>query len=99
MPELLRAVSLFYDDDAYVETFRGSPGRRREGRPVGLMGRQVAGKEFLRACLEHGSWTELVALVRDPRSVESLKLLWREKSWRPQVRRLRIIGEGQFHEA
>ncbi len=98
MPETLRALSLLYDDDAYVETVR-APGRAGGGRPLGLMGRQVAGREFLRACLDHGSWTELVALVRDRRSAESLKELWRAKSWRPHERRLRIVDERQFHES
>ena len=61
MPELLSTIALFYDDDAYTES-RHDPGRSRdEDRPVGLMGRQVAGKEFLKAYLDHGAWTELVA--------------------------------------
>jgi glycosyltransferase involved in cell wall biosynthesis len=95
--EPLRAVALLYDDDAYVETLRAARRLRGDGRAVGLMGRQVAGKEFLKACLDHGSWTELAALVRDPRSAESLKALWRAKAWRPHARRLRIVDERQFH--
>src|SRR6516165_6913497 len=65
MPTASCPIALFYDDDAYVETLRRSPRQPGEGRPFGLMGRQVAGKEFLKAFLDHGSWTELVALVRD----------------------------------
>src|SRR4051794_28975489 len=96
MPELLRTIALFYDDDAYAES-RHDPGRARgEDRPVGLMGRQVAGKEFLKAYLDHGTWTERVAVVRNLQSAESLKILWRDKPWSPKQRRLRIIDERRF---
>src|SRR5436305_4693115 len=99
MPDVLPPIALLYDDDAYVES-RHEPGRPPDpDRPLGLMGRQVAGREFLRAYLDHGSWTELVALVRNYRSAESLKLQWREKPWSPQARRLRIVDERQFHDA
>src|SRR5436189_157133 len=99
MPEPPHTIALLYDDDAYLES-RHDPGRSSGGdRPVGLMGRQVAGREFLRAYLDHGSGTELVALVRDHPSAESLKRQWREKSWSRQARRLRIVDERQFHEA
>jgi glycosyltransferase involved in cell wall biosynthesis len=99
MAEPLRTIALYYDDDAYVESRRAQGRSLGDDRPVGLMGRQVAGREFLRAFLDHGSWTELIALVRDHRSAESLRLQWREKSWSRQARSLRIADERQFHDA
>src|SRR5207249_4353078 len=48
-------ISLLYDDGGYVETVRPQPGAA-PGSPAGLMGRQVAGKEFLDAFLHHGRW-------------------------------------------
>jgi hypothetical protein len=69
------------------------------GSPLGLMGRQVVGREFLKAYLGHGSWTELVALVRNRQSVESLKLFWGEQPWSRRGRALRILDERQFHDA
>src|SRR5438309_1845174 len=98
MPEPPPILALLYDDDAYVESFHDPRRVRGDDRPVGLMGRQVAGREFLRAYLEHGSWDELVALVRDHRSAESLQRQWREKSWSRQARQLRIVDERHFHD-
>jgi glycosyltransferase involved in cell wall biosynthesis len=49
--------------------------RRTEGpanAPAGLMGRQVAGKEFLDAYLTYGDWSELLALVFTQPSAQSL---------------------------
>jgi glycosyltransferase involved in cell wall biosynthesis len=99
MPHKLPTIALYYDDDAYVEPVRASGRSRAPGRALGLMGRQVAGHEFLRAYLGHGSWTELVALVRDERSIASLKLRWRQKPWSPRGRSLRIVQERRFHDA
>jgi glycosyltransferase involved in cell wall biosynthesis len=91
-------VALLYDDDAYVETV-GPPRRARPGGPVGLMGRQVAGREFLDAFLAHGRWSELVALVRNRSSAESLTRLWRaHPACRDPARRLRIVPQQRFHE-
>src|SRR3954469_14357045 len=99
MPELLRTIALLYDDDAYVES-RHDPRRPPDAdSPLGIMGRQVAGREFLKAYLEHGSWTELVALVRNRKSVESLKRSWAERPWIRRARTLRILDERQFHDA
>src|SRR5262245_33305847 len=64
-------IALLYDDDAYVETL-DRPQKAQGSGPMGLMGRQVAGKEFLDAYLEHGRWNDLVALVRNQASADSL---------------------------
>ncbi len=86
---------LLYDDDAYVEqvTPRGTGASVR-----GLMGRQVAGKEFLDAYLTHGSWENLAALVRSPAAAASLLRLCREHpSSQGRVRGLRVVEEAHFH--
>jgi len=64
-------IALFYDDDAYVELL-ARPASRKKGKAVGLMGRQVAGKEFLDAYLSHGNWTELAALTTSQAATDSL---------------------------
>src|SRR5688500_7026943 len=74
-PVAVNRAAFLYDDDAYVETI-ARPQRAKAGGPVGLMGRQVAGKEFLDAYLTHGRWTELVAMVRTRASADSLARLW-----------------------
>ena len=71
MTDSVPKVALFYDDDAYVETIE-RPARLGKGKPVGLMGRQVAGKEFLDAYLSHGSWTELAAVTTNEAATQSL---------------------------
>lgn len=61
-------IALVYDDDAYVEAAGGA---------LGLMGRQVAGRSFLGAYLDHGNFSALAALVRDQGSAASLVATWR----------------------
>jgi glycosyltransferase involved in cell wall biosynthesis len=98
MPSGPDRIALLYDDDAYVETLQ-PPAKAPAGAPVGLMGRQVAGKEFLDAYLKHGRWTELVALVRDRRSAESLRRLWQtHPATRTAKRPLRVVEEQHFHK-
>lgn len=53
---------MFYDSDAYVEK---TTVQKSATGPMGLMGRQVAGKEFLDAYFAHGNCSKLVALVRN----------------------------------
>ena len=90
-------IALLYDDDAYAETLR-RPRQPAPEAPVGLMGRQVAGKEFLDAYLRHGTWSALVALVRERARADSLVRLCRtHPSSRDRKRRLQIVEEGEFH--
>src|SRR5262245_26391473 len=92
-------IALLYDDEAYGETVQ-RPRAAPAGGPIGLMGRQVAGKEFLNAYLNHGSWTEMVGLVRNRASAESLVRLWRtHPSTEARVEGLRIVEESKFHDA
>lgn len=83
-------VALQYDDDAYVEAPAVGA-----AQPTGLMGRRVAGNAFLDAYLQFGSWTELVALVRDRGRAAGLIERFRGFSGRGE-RRLRLIEESEF---
>lgn len=71
MPKTVPKVALFYDEGAYVETIE-RPAQMGKGKPAGLMGRQVAGKEFLDAYLSHGSWKELAAVTTSEAATQSL---------------------------
>jgi glycosyltransferase involved in cell wall biosynthesis len=90
-------IALVYDDDAYVELLQ----RRTDlpaNRAQGLMGRQVAGNEFLDAYFRFGRWRELVAVVFDQGSADSLA---RRFQGHPAVagtgRQLRIVARNYFH--
>ena len=89
-------IALYYDDSGYVETLE-PPAKPRAGAPIGLVGRQVAGKEFLDAYLSYGDWTELVAVVPDAESVRSLLETCRtHASSRARQRRLRPFEVKEF---
>src|SRR5262245_4978899 len=64
------SVALLYDDGAYVETLKAPPGQAATG-PLGLMGRQVAGKAFLEALLAHGRASEYIGLTINAPSANS----------------------------
>jgi hypothetical protein len=84
-------IALVYDDDAYVEAGGGAPG---------LMGRQVAGRSFLDAYLEHGTFSRLAALVSDAGSAASLVAAWRGRSAdRAGSRALHLVLRADFHRA
>jgi len=91
-------IGLFYDDDAYVEPVSVRDGSSGD-RAAGLVGRQVAGRSFFDAYLEHGTWDELAVLVRLLGSARSLERFCREHpSSRSRRRRLRIFEERNFHD-
>lgn len=86
-------TALYYDDDAYVETRRPATA----GEQTGVMGRRVAGKEFLSAYLAHGTWSTLTAIVPDDRSRRSLyQACQLHPSSRSQQRRLKILEVERF---
>ncbi len=87
-------LGLIYDDDAYVELeARRAPSA--DGRPSGLMGRQVAGRSFLAALLGHGTWTDLAILARHHGAEDSLVRAFRDNpSGRP--RRLDLLDEARL---
>jgi glycosyltransferase involved in cell wall biosynthesis len=95
MSDYLDRVALLYHYDGYKEAV---PGSVRDGSPYGLMGRQVAGKEFLDAFVAHGRWTELVGLVLDKDSADSLTAYWKSlPAAQTQGRSLRLIDWTNFH--
>lgn len=92
--EMQASVAIFFDADAYSEA-HGRSGVK--GGPAGLMGRQVAGKEFLDGYLEHGDWKALTAVVRSRERAEPLAQLCKEHpSSREKLRRLIIHQESEF---
>ncbi len=70
MPEPSCPIALLYDDSAYVEVARQTPADAEA--PAGLVGRLVAGREFLDGYLTHGDWEELTAVVYNQASAQSL---------------------------
>ena len=91
-------VAIYYDDGAYREMLDRSAARPAGG-PQGLMGRQVAGKEFLDAYLSHGNWEQLTALVPNPQSAQSIAEVCRQHpSSIHRQRRLRVFYRSRFHE-
>ncbi|MHC4400774.1 MAG: glycosyltransferase family protein [Planctomycetota bacterium] len=89
-------IALYYDDSGYVETLK-RPAKPRPGAPAGLMGRQVAGREFLDAYLSYGTWSELAALVPNQASGRSLLETCRSHpSSRDKQRRLRLFEVKDF---
>jgi glycosyltransferase involved in cell wall biosynthesis len=81
------SVALLYDDDGYVET-------------PGLIGRQVAGKEFFDAFLTYHSGTTLVALVRNQASADTLdRYVQGHPSQNSRRRGLLLVPEQDFLHA
>jgi glycosyltransferase involved in cell wall biosynthesis len=90
-------IGLIYDEDAYVELeARREP--TADGRPAGLMGRQVAGQSFLAALLRYGTWTDLAVLTRHPGAERSLERACRENP-SDSLRRLHLFDELRLLDA
>jgi glycosyltransferase involved in cell wall biosynthesis len=89
------SVALLYDDSGYVETVR--PGRGGGEQPMGLVGRQVAGREFLDAYLRHGDYRELTAVVWNPTSAATVSALCRQHPRAAHVP-LRVVEVDRFLE-
>jgi glycosyltransferase involved in cell wall biosynthesis len=89
-------IALLYDDSAYCETLTPvhSPGQEK---PVALVGRQVAGCEFLDAYLSHGNYDELTAVVWNQTSANTLTTTCR-KHPRAFQQRIRFATVDQFLE-
>lgn len=87
-------IALLYDDDGYVEA-SPPPGSGL----VGLLGRQVAGKEFLDAYFTHGSWESLAAVVYNQHSLNTLTQYCRQHpSATRRKRQLNVVDGTQFHQ-
>jgi glycosyltransferase involved in cell wall biosynthesis len=91
-------VALLYDDSAYVEA-QGQPRAAAGEGPVGLVGRQVAGREFLDAYLAHGSGTELVAVVWHEDRAASLRRLCEQPAPGRPRRALRAVPMSEFADS
>ena len=91
------SVALLYDDGAYVETLKSPAGQATSG-PMGLMGRQVAGKAFLEALLAHGRASQYVAVTLNAPSANSFANLCRTHP-APAVRnrRYQVADFQHFH--
>ncbi len=91
-------IGLYYDAGAYREQLRVAAAARA-GAPQGLMGRQVAGKEFLDAYLHFGRWDQLLAVTPNDASAQSLLETCRSHpASRSRQRRLSHITTQQFHK-
>ena len=91
-------IGLYYDESAYVEPSvrDASP---QPDRAAGLLGRQVAGRSFLDAFLEYGTWTDLTVLVRQLSAAQTLERFCRQHpSSLTRTRRLRMFEECRFHD-
>jgi glycosyltransferase involved in cell wall biosynthesis len=91
-------IALLYDDDGYVET-PGRPLGPGVASRTGLIGRQVAGKEFLDAYLSDGTFETLVALVRNQPSADTLRRSFREHPGPRGRRDLRVVHDHDFLQA
>ena len=88
-------VALYFDPDGFVEQL--GPAKPGSGGPAGLMGRQVAGKEFLDAYLAHGTWSALTAVVRSrDRGGPLVEVCKAHPSSRGKERRIRFVEEAAF---
>jgi glycosyltransferase involved in cell wall biosynthesis len=91
-----QSFALLYDDSAYVEISRRPPEAGADA-PVGLVGRQVAGREFLDAYLSHGDRDDLAGVVYNQASADSLTQFCRQHpSAHTRPRRLRLVPMDQF---
>ncbi len=94
----MQPIALYYDQGGYVETTQVSQGRT-SGGPAGLMGRQVAGKEFLDAYLRHGTWSEVSALTAGAGADSTFKdFCQQHPSSLHKQRRLRTFAAAKFHD-
>jgi glycosyltransferase involved in cell wall biosynthesis len=93
MPSPPPSVAIYFDPDGYVEV--PSRATASPGAPRGIMGRQVAGKEFLDAYLTHGRWDALTAVVRSRQRADPLVSICQSHPSR-RNRRLRIVSEAEF---
>jgi glycosyltransferase involved in cell wall biosynthesis len=92
-------IALLYDNDGYVDTV-AQPAQPGAEPRTGPIGRKVAGREFLNAFLTHGTWTKLVALVRDGNSSDTLGRYFKaHASQHARPRELVVVPERDFLHA
>jgi glycosyltransferase involved in cell wall biosynthesis len=91
---MTRPAALYFDPDAYTEAHKqaGVP-----SGPAGLMGRQVAGKEFLDAYLAHAAADTLTAVVRSRDRGATLERIVRDHpASRTRSRQVVVVPEANF---
>lgn len=92
----MKPIALYFDRAGYTESTQRS-NSPQPGQPVGLMGRQVAGREFLDAYLQHGSWSELCALTNGAAARRALSdFCVQHASSRKRQRRLQTFEASRF---
>src|SRR5689334_10918612 len=92
-------IGLYYHEDAYQE-MPAEPPKGRGGEPRILMGRRVAGQDFLDAYLRHGACPELVGLVPSAAAGQAFNRLCQgHPGMLPRNRRWRTVNDSQFHKA
>jgi glycosyltransferase involved in cell wall biosynthesis len=84
-------AALLYDDSAYVEKPGGGV-----GGPAGLVGRLVAGREFLDAYLTHATDPDLVAVAWNQASAQSLSHFCERHPSAARRRPPRVVPMGDF---
>jgi glycosyltransferase involved in cell wall biosynthesis len=95
MTAAVAPVALLYDDSAYVE-MQGQPRRGVGEGPSGLVGRQVAGREFLDAYLTHAAGLDVVAVVWSRTGAQSLARLCEQSPPGRPRRTLRVVPMDAF---
>lgn len=87
-------LALLYTDQAYKER-----DRVQEQSHLKLMGRHVAGMEFLDSYLQVGTWRELTFLLMNAGVADSVVDMWkRQTKGRPAGGRLRLSRMDSFHQ-
>lgn len=87
-------IGLYYSDGGYTESSTVAANRQA---PSGLMGREVASAEFLNAYLSFGDWEELIAIVADQTSQQSItRYCIEHESSRAKKRRLKCVSTRDF---
>lgn len=92
-------IAFFYAESAYQEPTIKTGMPQAASGPKGIMGRQVAGTEFLNAYFEHGKWEVLNAIVGNSTEANYLSdYCHQHPSSRSKKRRLRLHEKGGFSD-
>lgn len=90
-----RPLGLYFDPDGYVELTSGT--KNIQSQAVGLMGRQVAGKEFLDALLKYSTHSAIEAVCRSTELGEPLREIAKaHPSATEKPRQIRVTPEAEF---
>src|SRR5687767_8974158 len=91
-----RRYGLVYDSSAYQISVQKSQGSRT-GLPTGHLDRQVTAKAFIDTLLSFGTWTELVAVVRNRTSLQAVQQLFKGCLYlQLKKRQARVVREAEL---